>query len=333
MAASRLSTPQGLLRRLLGRGEESSDHAREQEIDKMSKPTAEDSEELKLFARAKAEMPWSLAGMPFIPSQTNFETSMPKLASQFHGEFCWATCYEPEFLAELMYNGFLTMAMAHGSCEVITPKLHVRRSLVMFADVPKPHSGTMKKSKKFEFSADTCFAEVAAGIVEQHGPSWFYPNLVKLFTKMNSMNDKGLHNGKVRVHSFEVWQEGKLVAGECGYSCGRVYTSLSGFTRADSAGTVQMYAMASHLKTLGFAVWDLGMQLGYKEKEFHARSVPRLEFLSILRQYRDDIVEAPVKIPSGIPSKPLLAALAGPDASMKDKTSEEPQALQEAGDA
>lgn len=283
-------------------------------------------EEEALYNLTQKKASWMVSGMPFIPSLTNFEKSIPKLATMFQGEFCWATCYDPEFAAELMYNGFLPMAMEAYGVEIITPKLHVRRSLVRFTDLPKPHKSTLKKAKKFEFTVDTDFKSVCEGIIEQHGPSWFYPKLVKLFTAMNSKFETGLLNGKVRVHSFEVWQDGNLVAGEAGYSCGKVYTSLSGFTRADSAGTVQMYAMASHLKSLGFVIWDLGMQLGYKEEEFGAKPVARLDFLKLLQQYRDDPVTGPIRMVDKRNCKSMLESLTtttngGPakDVQMADK--------------
>ena len=84
----------------------------------------------------------------------------------------------------------------------------------------------------------------------------------------------------VKMRTFEVWDRatGALVAGELGYACGDVYTSLSGFSRMASAGAVQCAATAKLLARSGYVLWDLGMELPYKTKlgaRFAARRVPQ----------------------------------------------------------
>jgi len=242
-------------------------------------------EQLSLLAKKK--LGWCVAGMPYLSSTTDLKRSIEILAPTYEKEFCWSACFDPEFLASLMYRGYLTMAMKDNGVEILTPKLHLERSIVPFKQVHKPHKSTIKKSKKFEFSADSHCADVIAGIVKHHGENWFYPRLRKTFIAMNAAAEKGWYGGRVRLHSFELWLDGELVAGECGYSCGKVYTSLSGYTNVDGAGTIQMFAMVSHLKAMGFELWDLGMQLAYKGDTFGAIPVLRLKFLETLDTYRD----------------------------------------------
>ena len=89
----------------------------------------------------------------------------------------------------------------------------------------------------------------------------------------------------VRVHTFECWRGDDLVAGELGYACGDVYTSLSGFSNLPSAGSVQCAATANWLHKSGYALWDLGMELPYK-LAMGATNMPRADFLNIVKQAR-----------------------------------------------
>ena len=93
--------------------------------------------------------------------------------------------------------------------------------------------------------------------------------------------------GLSRVVSVELWssETGKLAAGELGVLVGAVYTSLTGFfdkSRYSGAGKVQLAALADLLRNCGVQVWNLGMDLDYKN-EMRAMTVPRGEFLRLFR--------------------------------------------------
>jgi Leu/Phe-tRNA-protein transferase len=83
--------------------------------------------------------------------------------------------------------------------------------------------------------------------------------------------------------AFGLYREGRLVAGEFGVAAGRVYTSYSGYRDEDSAGTVQMILAGRLLQDLGFAFWDLGMLLPYKER-LGAQALERRRFLELFRE-------------------------------------------------
>ena len=115
-----------------------------------------------------------------------------------------------------------------------------------------------------------------------------------------------------------------LLAGEIGYSIGKVYTSLSGFNvRSDAAvGTVQLVLLGRWLEQRGYAFWSLGHcyspEMDYKRRLGH-RVLPRHAFLDRLQQVRGEfraradgaataaaLVRGSVAIISGLQTKPEL---------------------------
>ena len=64
-----------------------------------------------------------------------------------------------------------------------------------------------------------------------------------------------------------------------------MYTSLTGFSSQDSAGSVQLAALGRMLCTLGFSMWDLGMDMDYKQT-LGAHLMPREEFLAHIHSVR-----------------------------------------------
>jgi Leu/Phe-tRNA-protein transferase len=82
-----------------------------------------------------------------------------------------------------------------------------------------------------------------------------------------------------------LYREGRLVAGEFGTVVGGVYTSYSGYKDENSAGTVQLVLAGRRLRDSGFAFWDLGMLLPYKER-LGAQALDRAKFLELFNKAR-----------------------------------------------
>mmetsp|Transcript_25500 Transcript_25500/g.84307 ORF Transcript_25500/g.84307 Transcript_25500/m.84307 type:complete len:477 (-) Transcript_25500:47-1477(-) len=250
-------------------------------------------EVLKDLSSSDAALLFSNSWLSHIPLLTvamcepNAQPSLAFVTSQiakgWNSDFCWASCFEPNFLAALMYEGYLPTA--HGSIKpkeyILLPKLHQQRCIINFEDLHVP-KGLMRRSRGYKLSTDSRFDEVVAMCLEQHSESWLHPPLVQGF--------KGLFRcggvGQVRIHSIEVSHNGELVAGELGYSVGKSYCSLSGFTRASSAGSVQCVALGLLLHQRGFEFWDLGMGMKYKH-QMGAKDCPRMSFLAQLHRVRD----------------------------------------------
>ncbi|GBG32920.1 Hypothetical Protein FCC1311_091462 [Hondaea fermentalgiana] len=226
-----------------------------------------------------------LTSLPFLHPFVDFDAMTKAVAESNPNEFNWALSFDPDFIAELMRSGFLPMCQAVGRNHVLLPKLHSSRCLLELKDLHISRS-TRKRAKSFEMSMDRAFAEVCKGIVAQHGEAWFYPPIVAAFAEMNARGARGCGRAAdVHVHSFEVWQGDDLVAGEVGYLVGTCYTALSGFSRVDGSGSVQMAATGAFLAAQGVTLWDFGMFIDYKVK-LGARAVPRKEFLERLNVCR-----------------------------------------------
>jgi len=109
------------------------------------------------------------------------------------------------------------------------------------------------------------------------------------------------HSGQtcpVRLYSVEIWNATtqELVGGELGYSVGSIYTSLTGYSNEDSAGSVQLAALGVLLQKCGFVVWDLGMQMDYKER-FGAHKMKRDEFVRVVKRARVEFTNAVITNP------------------------------------
>jgi Leu/Phe-tRNA-protein transferase len=77
-----------------------------------------------------------------------------------------------------------------------------------------------------------------------------------------------------------------LVGGELGYTVGTIYTSLTGFSSRDSAGSVQLAALGKLIFASGFTVWDLGMSMDYKQS-LGAQLAPRDDFVRMVHEARE----------------------------------------------
>mmetsp|Transcript_111461 Transcript_111461/g.193195 ORF Transcript_111461/g.193195 Transcript_111461/m.193195 type:complete len:196 (-) Transcript_111461:175-762(-) len=82
------------------------------------------------------------------------------------------------------------------------------------------------------------------------------------------------------------------LSGEIGFSVGRVYTSLSGWTEErtkEGVGTVQLVLLGRWLQKKGYAFWSLGHcyspEMDYKRQLGH-RIYPRADFITLLKAHR-----------------------------------------------
>ncbi|OQS02719.1 hypothetical protein THRCLA_04935 [Thraustotheca clavata] len=191
-----------------------------------------------------------------------------------------------------MYEGFLPIATKQHRTVYLLPKLHLERCVLTPKTLHIPKS-IRKKAKHYTLTFNTAYNDVVKGCHAQHGVAWLYPEVVEGF--------RGLLPGLwlsstecIRLYSIELWKDGVLVAGELGYTNGKMFTSLTGFVHPDAsgAGTMQLYALGSYLNVNGFHLWDLGMSMDYKLR-IGGYDIPRKQFVSHVHQLRSQTIPFP----------------------------------------
>lgn len=229
------------------------------------------------------------------PMEHYIPTYLRQLVFPYHGDFCQTPLFHPRLIVQIMAEGFLPIATKG----VLLPKLHEERSVIFLPHQLHLSKSVCKKSNKFQFTINTAFHKVVQGCHDQHDHCWLYPPLVDAFhaiyksTDMEANLGGGTAKSRVRVYSIEAWQDNtNLVAGELGYTVGSVYTSLTGFSKVDSAGSVQMATLGKVLCEANFTMWDLGMDMDYKRK-LGAILLPRSQFVRHVHAERGNYIALP----------------------------------------
>ena len=192
-------------------------------------------------------------------------------------EFCASLRTDPEMVGKAAASGYIPMGLEVGSRSALLVKLNTQRCILEF---PHLHVGksTRRRARGLHIVTDRDAARCLEAIVDYHPERWLIEPLCRSLLSLHQKPRYG-----VAVRSVEIYRGERLVAGEIGYTCGAVYTSLSGFHRESGAGSVQLACLGRALADRGFAFWDLGMEVDYKLR-LGAHLVSRDQFLTRFRR-------------------------------------------------
>jgi len=222
------------------------------------------------------------------------------LETNYDKEFCVSLDFAPEFIAGLMEAGFLVMSAQfdepkngddetaapdenpteNGTYCLPLPKLHLVRSALFFDNLHVKKS-IRRYLGRYELRPDVDFDFILNRCLEIHGEEWLTPPLVAAIRDIRRNGYRGVY-----PTSFALYRDGKPVAGEFGVKVGRVYTSYSGYYDESNSGTVQLILTTRYLRENGFAFFDLGMPLDYKN-DLGAVDITPEEFVRVFRLGRD----------------------------------------------
>jgi leucyl/phenylalanyl-tRNA---protein transferase len=136
-----------------------------------------------------------------------------------------------------------------------------------------PHSlAKFIRKQPFEITRDRAFRHVmqacaAPAIGRQE--SWITPQFIEAYTHLHESGD---------AHSVECWRDGELVGGIYGVSFGGFFAGESMFHRATNASKVALCHLVGHLRSRGFALFDIQM-ITPATRQLGAVEIPREEYL------------------------------------------------------
>jgi hypothetical protein len=227
--------------------------------------------------------------------------------------------WEPSFNAFLAWNGFFTIT--HGSRgrpdgeEVPLPELqpyygvllwynfehskYVKKELARLNKMVKIASNNANEQKQQhkQYRLMNCHNPQRTWNLlnryhkVKHGSNWLTK---KYFQMMQHADENPTIN--FTMHCVELYDDDHddPLSGEIGFSIGKVYTSLSGWTEdrtPEGTGTIQLVLLGRWLQQCKYSFWSLGHcyspEMDYKRQLGH-RIFPRTDFLNLLKQHRGD---------------------------------------------
>lgn len=155
--------------------------------------------------------------------------------------------WSPDWHYKLAYEAFISVA--HGS--YLLPEIQRAYCVLDFQNLHAGRKTRRLLKKNYRLYNNRDWDTCVQGVCDYWGDkNWFskkYAEMVK--------------SSKLRHHAIALYDEDdRLIAGECGYTVGRIYTSLTGFCTKDvpNCGTFQLYYLGRWLQRCGYAFWNLG---------------------------------------------------------------------------
>ncbi|MBL7479007.1 leucyl/phenylalanyl-tRNA--protein transferase [Legionella bononiensis] len=129
--------------------------------------------------------------------------------------------------------------------------------------------------KPFKLSIDTAFQQVITSCATCSGRfnnTWITHEMITAYTTLHAMG---------YAHSFEVWQDEKLVGGLYGISLGKGFFGESMFHKVTDASKIALYYLCQTLKDWEFDFIDCQMPTNHLLR-LGATVISRKEFLHLL---------------------------------------------------
>lgn len=148
---------------------------------------------------------------------------------------------------------------------VMTPKdLIIHKSMLSF----------LKKSK-FELKIDSVFKQVMIECAKprtNQAETWILPEMIEAYTKLHQLG---------YAHSFETWNNNKLVGGLYGVSLGKIFFGESMFANDTNASKFAFIKLCQFLEKNNFTHIDCQIENKHLNS-LGCKSMPRSDFIDLI---------------------------------------------------
>jgi leucyl/phenylalanyl-tRNA--protein transferase len=128
------------------------------------------------------------------------------------------------------------------------------------------------RNKGYRVTVDSCFEEILLNCAKTRkdgAGTWLGKDMRRAYAALHRAG---------HAHSFETWQEGRLVGGLYGVAIGRAFFGESMFSRATDASKVALVGLVATLRARGLPIIDCQQRTPLLAS-LGAREIPRRQFL------------------------------------------------------
>jgi hypothetical protein len=195
-------------------------------------------------------------------------------------DYFYSDDFSPSFYISLAKAGFITVGAVIENQEFLLPEIQSYYALLDFKNlhISKKVKKLMVK-KRFFLRESEDISRLISHIKSYHAECWIYGKYTKLLLELDISKSEGF-----RLAGFELVdrEDERVVAGELGYFCNSIYTSLTGFfyrkKEYKNCGNLQMVLLAKRLEG-EVEFWNLGHPYMEYKLALGAKVVSRQEFL------------------------------------------------------
>ncbi len=205
-------------------------------------------------------------------------------------EYYWSRDFSPAFYIAQAKAGFIAIAEEINGEELLLPEIQSSYAVLYFdhLHIAKKVSTILQRENPV-LHLSSALDTVAAQIERYHRDNWLSSRYLQI------LKDTQDTDPTFRVFSAFLEAEGRVIAGEIGYTIGRTYTSLTGFSsrekRYRNYGKVQMVLLAQWLQKQGVSLWNLGHPYMPYKTALGAKIYTRAAFL---HRWKKEIAKDPL---------------------------------------